>query len=162
VLAGQPVSRHWSDARTRVLIGRAVTDLLDAYAAGLATLLGAAPEVAGADPADVATDLLRHLPPTLCVIDALFVSDGADGGRVLAPVATDTFVVTADTLAADCTVAALLDCDRSASRLVARAVEALGSPAGRVDGDLSPFVGLRQPSPLTREAARRATADPRV
>ena len=69
VLSGRLVSRTWVEAATRVVVGRAVTDLTDGYAACLATLLGAAPEVAGADPADVAADLLAHLPP------------GARGGR---------------------------------------------------------------------------------
>ena len=43
---------------TRVLLGRAVTDLLDGYAAGLDTLLRAGAEVAGATAADVVADLL--------------------------------------------------------------------------------------------------------
>ncbi len=62
VLSGQRVSRQWAEAGTRVVVGRAVTELVDGYAACLATLLGAAPEVAGADPADLAADLLAHLP----------------------------------------------------------------------------------------------------
>lgn len=162
VLAEQPVSRLWSSAGTRVVVGRAVTDLVDAYAACLATLLGAVPEVAGAEPADVATDLLRHLPPTLCVVDSLVTSDGADGGRILTPVATDTVVVATDALGADCAVAGMLGCDRSSSRLVARALEVLGPPTGLVDGDLSPFAGIRLAPPLAREAARRATSDARL
>ena len=102
-LAEQVVSRAWSAADTRVVIGRAVTDLVDAYAGCLDTLLRVLPEVAGCEPADVAVDVLRHLAPHLAVVDATVTSGGADGNRILDARQTDTVVVATDPLLADAT-----------------------------------------------------------
>lgn len=172
VLAQAQISRLWVEADTRVVLGRAVTDLTDTYAAELATLLGAAREVAGAQDADVATGLLRYLPPVLAVVDALAVSDGADGARILGPAAvawsgehtvgSGTVVVARDALHADCVVAALLGVDRASSRLIGLAIDTMGAPTGRVEGDLTPFQGIRRPHPLATAAARRVGADARL
>lgn len=162
VLDAQPVSRLWLEAGTRVLAGRAVTDLLDGCAGALGTFLGAAPEIAGAAPRDVCVDLLRCAAPALVVVDALAVSGGGDGGRILAPVSTETVLVTTDAVLADCTLATLLGEDRSSSRLVEGALAELGEPAGRVEGDLTPWRGVARPHPLARRAARRVAEDARL
>jgi hypothetical protein len=162
VLSGQQVSRLWAEAGTRVVVGRAVTDLVHGYAACLATLLGAAPEVAGADPADVAADLLAHLPPSLAVVDALSPSVGPDGGRLPQPIDSRTLVVATDVLAAEGACAALLGLDRSASRLVERSILALGAPGGRTEGPLTAVKGAHLAHPLARAAARSVAAEPRL
>ena len=162
VLSGRLASRAWVEASTRVVVGRAVTDLTDGYAACLATLLGAAPEVAGAEPADVAADLLAHLPPALAVVDALAASVGPDGGRLPQPLDSNTLVVATDLLAADGATAALLGLDRSASSLVERALRTLGPPAGRTEGRLAPLHGAHAAHPLARAAARSVAAEPRL
>ena len=161
-LAEQVVSRSWSGGDTRVVIGRAVTDLVDAYAGCLDTLLRVLPEVAGCEPADVAVDVLRHLAPHLAVVDATATSGGADGNRLLDARQTDTVVVATDPLLADATVATLLGVDRSTSRLVERAIDVLGPPQGPVEGDLQPFAAVERAHPLATRAARRATRDPRL
>ena len=158
VLAGRSVSSAWVEADLRVVLARSVTSLADAYDGCLATLLGAAPEVGGADPADVVTDLLVHLPPALAVIDATVTSHGADGRHLLRELTTDSMVVATDALLADSTLAALLGQDRAGSRLVERALRVLGEPLGRVAGDLTPFAGLVRPHPLLINAFRRAGA----
>ena len=162
VLSGQQVSRLWVEAGARVVVGRAVTDLLHGYAACLATLLGAAPEVAGADPADVAADLVAHLPPTLVVVDALSASVGPDGGRLPQPIDSRALVVATDALAADSACAALLGVDRSASLLVERSLRALGAPTCRTEGQLSALEGTHGAHPLARSAARSVAAEPRL
>ena len=162
VLAGRQVSRLWAGAATRVVLGRAVTDLMDGYAGCLDTLLGCCPEVPGAEPADVVVDLLRRLPPTLAVLDATVTSGGADGGRLLLPVATGTAVVATDAVLADGILAGLLGEDRGASRLVERSLARLGEPGGRIEGDREPFAGVSRPHPLARAAAREAGADRRL
>ena len=162
VLSGRLAARAWVESPTRVLVARAVTDLVDGYAAGLTTLLGAAPEVAGAQAADVATELLRHLPPTLVVVDALAASVGPDGGRLPQLLDSRTLVVATDLLAADGASAALLGLDRSVSRLHAHALLAAGPPAGRTEGRLTPLDGARAAHPLTRAAARSVAAEPRL
>jgi hypothetical protein len=161
-LAEQVVSRAWSGADARVVIGRAVTDLVDAYAGCLDTLLRVLPEVAGCEPADVAVDVLRHLAPQLAVVDATVTSGGADGNRLLDARQTDTVVVATDPLLADAILAALLGVDRSTSRLVERAIDVLGPPQGRVEGDLEPFAAVERAHPLATRAARRAARDPRL
>ena len=162
VLSARPVSRLWAEAGARVVVGRAVTDLVHGYAACLATLLGAAPEVAGADPADVAADLLGHVPPTLAVVDALSASVGPDGARLPRPMDGKALVVATDVLAADSACAALLGLDRSASGLMERSILAHGPPRGRTEGLLSPLEGARAAHPLARAAARSVAAEPRL
>ncbi|NYG06657.1 hypothetical protein BJ986_001144 [Phycicoccus badiiscoriae] len=162
VLSGHQVSRRWAEAGSRVVVGRAVTDLVHGYAACLATLSGAAPEVAGADPADVATDLLRHLPPTLAVVDALSASVGPDGARLPKTIDSRALVVATEVLAADSACAALLGLDRSASGLVQRAILDHGTPDGRTDGLLAPLDGAHAAHPLARAAARSVAAEPRL
>jgi hypothetical protein len=155
VLAGQSVSSAWVEADVRVVLARSVTSLTDLYEGCLATLIGAAPEVPGADPADVAADLLEHLPPALAVIDATVTSHGADGRHLLRELTTDSMVVATDALLADATLAELLGQDRSGSRLVERALRKLGEPRGRCAGDRTPFAGLVGPHPLLNNAFRR-------
>ena len=166
VLSGHRCSAAWADARTRVVVGRAVTDLVDGFAGSLETLLAAAPEVAGAEPADVAVDLLVHLPPTLVVVDALAPATGADGARLPAPADTGTaggvLVVATDAVLADTCVAALFGQDRSASRLVARAVQRLGSSDGRLEGRLPEPTRRGGPHPRLRSAAAALSTEPRL
>lgn len=162
VLSGQRVSRTWVESDTRVLVGRAVTDLTDGYAAGLTTLLGAAPEVAGAEPADVAADLLSYLPPALTVVDALAASVGPDGGRLPRPLPSDRLVVATDVLSADGATAAALGLDRSTSPLFERALRTVGPPGGRTEGRLTPLEGARAAHPLARAAARSVVVEPRL
>ncbi len=162
VLDRRPVSTRWARADTRVVVARAVTDLVDGYAASLATLLGAARDVPQAEPADVVTDLLEHLAPTVVVVDALQASVGTDGGRVLDVVDSASILVATDAVTADGATAALLGLDRGASRLVKRAVDRLGSPAGRIEGALTAVDGARAAHPLARAAARALAAEPRL
>ena len=162
VLAGQSVSSVWVEADLRVVLARSVTSLSDAYDGCLATLLGAAAQVAGADPADVASDLLVHLPPALAVIDATVTSHGADGGHLLRELTTGSLVVATDALLADSVLAALLGQDRAGSRLVGRALRVVGEPSGRVSGDVTAFAALVRPHPLLIGAARQLEAEPSV
>jgi len=162
LLAGQSVSSAWVEADLRVILGRSVTSLADAFNGALATLLGAAVEVAGADPADVVADLLVHLPPGLVVIDASVTSHGADGGHLLRELTTGSMVVAADALLADSVLATLLGQDRSASRLVDRALRVMGEPQGQIGGDLTPFAGVVRPHPLLINAWRGTEAEPAV
>ncbi|SDP65672.1 protein of unknown function [Pedococcus dokdonensis] len=162
VLSGRLVSRCWVESPTRVVVGRAVTDLTEGYAACLRTLLGAAPEVAGADPADVGADLLTHLPPTLAVVDALAASVGPDGGRLPQPLDSRALVVATDLLAADSATAALLGLDRSAAPLFERALLAVGPPTGRTEGRLASLDGAHAAHPLARAAAGSVAAEPRL
>ncbi|WP_162246877.1 DUF362 domain-containing protein [Phycicoccus sp. Root101] len=180
VLHGCAVSTVWAGAGTRVLLGRAVTDLLDRYAAALDPFLRAGEEVAGAAPADVVADLLDLVPPQLVVVDALEAAVGPDGGRLPRLLDTGTLVVGTDVLAVDGAVAGLLGQDRSSSRLFAGALarrrtgpgdgrvhgfgDGRGGPSTRsgVLGAVVPFAGTHGPHPAARAAAVRLAADPEL
>jgi hypothetical protein len=162
VLSGRQVSRLWVEAGSRVVVARAVTDLVHGYAACLATLLGAAPEVAGAEPADVAADLLAHVTPTLAVVDALSASVGPDGARLPRSIDSKALVVATEVLAADSACAALLGLDRSVSGLMERSILAHGAPGGRTEGLLTPLAGAHAAHPLARAAARSVATEPRL
>ena len=162
VLAGRDVASDWAQADVRVVLARCATSLADAYDGCLAALLGAAPALAGADPADVVTDLLMYLPPALAVIDATVASHGVDGRHLLREHDTDSLVIARDALLADSALATLLGQDRAGSRLVGRALQVHGEPQGRVAGDLTPFAEVVRPHPLVINAFRRAAAEPSV
>jgi len=162
VLHGRPCGALWAGAGCRVVVARAVTDLVDGYAGSLATVLGAAPEVPGAEPADVCADLLAHLPVDLVVVDALETAAGPDGARLPRVVATDALVTATDAVLADSALAALLGQDRAASRLLARVVQRGSSPAGTTDGSLTALPGVTGPHPRTRAAAAALAGSPRL
>jgi hypothetical protein len=162
VLHGRPCSARWAAAGCRVVIGRGVTDLVDGYAGSLATVLGAAPEVPGAEPADVCAELLAYLPVDLVVVDAIQTASGVDGARLPRLVATDALVAATDPVLADSALAALLGQDRGASRLLARAIERDGAPAGTTDGALTQLPGVAGPHPRTRAAATALAQSPRL
>ena len=111
VLSGRLVSRAWVESSARVVVGRAVTDLTDGYAACLAMLLGAAPagwrrargrRCRPPDPPSPGTRGGRRARG----------ERRPDGGRLPQPVDSRTLVVATDLLAADGAAAALLGLDR--------------------------------------------------
>ena len=160
VLHQGAVSALWVAAQTRVVVGRAATDLVDGYAGCLQVLGAVAQEVPGAELADVVREVDQFLPACLAVVDVLEVSAGPDGSHLLDPVRTDAVVVSADTVAADSALAALLGVDRSLSRPVARV---LGDRSlTPVTGDCSALGGVTVPHPLAVAAARAAAAHPGV
>lgn len=162
VLYGHPVSRIWARADVRIVVCRNASDAVDGYAGALDALLAAAPTIAGADPADVAADILELFPPHLAVADAVVSSHGPDGRHLLRELATRALVVTVDALRLDLTLALLQGEDPAASRLVQRALGRREPWPGTVVGDLTPFSGWVRPHPLVRDAARHAGANPAV
>ncbi len=161
VLHGRRASARWVDADLRVVVARAATDLVEGFCGVLAPLGGAAAEVPGAAPGDVAADVLTFLPPHLGVIDALFLSDGPDGVRLPRETPTGT-VILGDPLLAEVTLAHLVGIDRSSSGHVRAVLARRGEPGGRVDGDRTPFDGVQVPHPLVRATAGMAVAQPTI
>lgn len=162
VLAGAELAAAWLDAQVRVVVARSATDAAQGYAGCLEVLLGVAAELPGAEPADVAADLLACAPPTLALVDAVVSSHGPDGRHVLRELATDALVAATDALLADVLLADLQGEDRAASRLVQRGLERWSQPAGEVVGDLTPFSGWVRAHPLLRDGIRRAAATPQL
>ena len=157
VLSGQLVAAQWADAGLRVVLARSMTDLVDGYRGCLDTLLSVAHPVAGAAPADVAADLLDHLPPQLAIVDALVSSHGFAGSDVGRPLDTEALIAADDALVADVLTARLQAVDPGASRLVHEALARHGLPTeARVHGDLTPFAGWQNAPTLARDALQQS------
>ncbi|WP_344813845.1 DUF362 domain-containing protein [Microlunatus aurantiacus] len=162
VLAGGAVSAAWVEADTRVVVGRSTTDIFDGYLGCLSTLIGVAPEIPGARPADVVAAILEHAPPGLALVDATVSSDGPDGARLLREHDTNTVIAATDAVLADAVLATLQGEDRSASPLVEHALRVRGHVMDRVEGDLARFENWHGVSPIVRAAACRAASHPRA
>ena len=147
------VSSRWVGARLRVVLGRAVTDLADGYAACLDTLALLAP-IPGAAVAEVSADVVLHAPAHLAVADALQASGGTDGRGVPQPLPTATLIVARDAALVDQTVARLMGEDRSVARPFAELLRLRGEPPGALDGDLSPWPDFPRADAGLREARR--------
>ncbi len=156
VLHQHRVARAWVDADVRIVLCRSASDAMDGFAGALDALLAVTPALPGAEPADVAVELLEHLPPSLAVADAVVSSHGPDGRHLLRELDTHALVVATDALRLDLTLAALQREDPAASRLVRRALRYRLPAPGTVTGDLRPFAGWVRAHPLVRDAARRA------
>ena len=151
VLSARVVSSVWESAGLRIVIARGVPDPVDGYLGCLETLLAAAPAVPGAEPGDVAADLLTHLPPDLSIVDATASSDGADD--LAAGSMAATAVLSDDCLLADVVMARLHSIDPAMSRLLRAALSAPGLPAEYViEGDQTPLGWPPSASPLLADA----------
>jgi hypothetical protein len=156
VLHGHRISADWQRADLRVLVCRNVTDAADGLAGALDALLQVAPELPGADAADVAAELLALEPAHLCIADALVSSHGGDGRHVLRELPTGALAAATDAVRLDLLLATLQGLEPGASRLVRRALSTHAPEPGPVAGDLTPFPGWIAAPPSLREAARRA------
>jgi hypothetical protein len=156
VLHAHRVSALWQRADLRVLVCRSATDAVDGLVGALDALLLVAPELPGAEAADVAAELLAVVPPHLCVADALVSSDGADGRRVLRELPTGTLAAATDAVRLDLVLGTLQGLDPGRSRLVQRALRSHTPASGPVLGDLTPFEGWVAAPPNLAEGVRRA------
>ena len=79
VLHGRRVSTAWTQAALRIVLVRSATDLADGYAGCVDLLAEVVEPTAEATRADLAADVLEHLPATVAVVDALVTSRGLSG-----------------------------------------------------------------------------------
>ena len=141
--------------RLRVVLARSVTDLADGYAGCVDLLADVVEPTAEATRADLAADVLEHLPASLAVIDAIVSSHGISGRSRVALLDSAALVLGDDALLVDVALARLLGQDPAVSRPVAAAIRSAGLPDTHgVSGDLMPFHGWRSASPAVREAVR--------
>jgi hypothetical protein len=155
VLHGRRVSTAWTQAALRIVLARSVTDLADGYAGCVDLLADVVEPTAEATRADLAADVLEHLPATVAVVDALVTSRGLSGRGRLDPMDTAALVVGDDALLVDVVLARLLGLDPAVSRPVGAAMRSAGLPAvDEVSGDLTPFQGGRAAPAAVREAVR--------
>ncbi|MEV7187581.1 DUF362 domain-containing protein [Kitasatospora sp. NPDC093102] len=170
VLHGSGLARRWLDAGFRINIAKNSTHPEFGYALCLANLFGVLPQDdkhhhyrARRDGAEVVVDLLRSHPPDFHLIDAVVSSHGCAGSHVGRPLRTDTVIAAPDGALADLVGALLMGVDPVSSPLNARVLSDRGLPdAYRIDGDLTPYQGWRNPPRSLVEAVRRLAPDGRA
>ncbi|MGW7585154.1 DUF362 domain-containing protein [Kitasatospora sp. NPDC054768] len=170
VLHGSGMARSWLDAGFRINIAKNSTHPEFGYALCLANLFGVLPQDdkhhhyrARRDGAEVILDLLRSYPPDFHLIDAVVSSHGCAGSQVGRPLRTDTVIAAPDGVLADLVGALLMGVDPVSSPLNARVLSDRGLPdAYRIDGDLTPYPGWRNPPRSLVEAVRRLAPDGRA
>ncbi|MFF4378138.1 hypothetical protein [Kitasatospora sp. NPDC001547] len=112
------------------------------------------------DGAEVVVDLLRTHPPDFHLVDAVVSSHGCAGSQVGRPLRTGTVIAAADGVLADLVGALLMGVDPASSPLYARVLDDCGLPDDyRIDGDLTPYQGWRNPPRPLVEAVRRLAPD---
>ncbi|MBO1413489.1 DUF362 domain-containing protein [Streptomyces sp. FH025] len=170
VLHGSALARAWLEAGFRINLAKNCTHPEFGYALCLANLLGVLPYDdkhhhyrARRDGAEVVADLLRSHPPDFHLIDAVVSSHGCAGSQVGRPLRTETVIAAPDGVLADLVGALLMGVDPVSSPLNARVLSDRGLPdAYRIDGDLTPYPGWRNPPRSLVEAVRRLAPDGRA
>jgi hypothetical protein len=160
-LHGHHVGAPWLTAGVRIVVAPCGVDLANGYrsvARQLATALAAgaiasAPRVGGFafDPVEVARDVVRVVPPDLCIVDAIHVTTVGAGSAV--PV--DTVIAATTVQAADLASATMLGVDPYADPAAAGALRDGGIDGLIVDGDLRRFPGVSVPADSMRRDSRR-------
>lgn len=161
------ISRHWSGAGYRINFAKNKTHEEYAFALCVHNLAGIAVSIAAngqrrpRTPPDDCLDVLRRAPADFNIIDGFISCHGGAGQRVPLPMATHTFIASADTLLADWAGAVKMGLDPYASPINATALKRIGLPAQyEILGDLMPYPLWRNVHPLLVQSARlRRQAD---
>lgn len=163
VLAGTPLSECWTEAHFRIVFARSRTHVEHSYALCLHTLLSVLPlndrlfhYRQQQKPWDLCMELLQHTPIDFALIDAWQTADGL-GLSAKHQQDTRSLIAGNNLLWVDWLGAVKMGLDPSASRLNAHALERMGLPTERqVEGDLSPWMGVRTVHPLVADSFRQA------
>lgn len=153
------LGRAWVESSFRIVFAKNRTHETRAYALCLDNLLGVVPfgeadlSCEGAPAA--ACELLDRVPPHFCIVDAVISSHGMAGTLAGRPLVTQTVIAGRSLLLTDWVGAARMKIDPHASPLNAWALKRFGLPRSyEVDGDLTPYEGWSNVSPLVTDAAR--------
>jgi hypothetical protein len=117
VLSGQPVSSAWARAALRIVLARWTDDPQETFRGCVSAMLGCVSAIPGAVPADVAADMVTHLPPAFAIVEA----PGEDQD-------THTLIASGDVVLTDVVGAVLHGEDPAASPLVDGCVRTRGLP----------------------------------
>jgi uncharacterized protein (DUF362 family) len=157
VLAGSKLGRAWVEADFRIVFAKNKTHPSFSYALALQSLLTLLP---GKDkdyqlrcrwkPWDCAPPLLRAAPVHFALIDAVVSSHGSAGSHLPRALATHTLIAGDDLLLCDLVAALKMGLDPHASPINAAALRETDGPVSpyRIEGDLAPYEGWRNPHPL--------------
>jgi len=163
VLAGSALGRAWLEAHVRISFAKNKTDEEHGFSLGLQNLLGVLPlrdkdyhYRHRLDTGDVILELLRHTPVHFSLIDAVISNHGSAGSHGVNPLRTNTVIAGQDIVLTDWTAALKMGADPYASPLTARVLRDVGLPPNyRMEGDLEPYAGWRNVSPLTLDSVRK-------
>jgi hypothetical protein len=170
VLHGSGLARPWLEAHYRISFAKNKTDEENFYALGLYNLLGALP-LRDKDyhyrhrlkPGDVCLELLQQTPVQFSLVDAVISNHGSAGARVARPLVTQTIIAGDNLLLVDWAAALKMGLDPFVSTINAPALRRLGLPPDqRIEGDLTPYEGWRNVSPLLADSVRRRNQRPDV
>jgi hypothetical protein len=144
LLAGERVSAAWVQAGLRLVLARWSQDDEDLFRGAVSALPSCAATIRGAATADVAAEIVTHLPPAFSIVE---VCDGDDSARLIA---SRSVVLT------DVVTAVLWGTDPAASRVVEACLRSEGLPVDYyIEGDIEPLAPRRTQTRLTSDALRQ-------
>jgi len=162
ILAGSALGRAWLEAHVRISFAKNKTDEEHGFSLGLQNLLGVLPlrdkdyhYRHRLDTGDVIVELLRRTPVHFSLIDAVISNHGGEGTCRVTPLHTGTLVAGPGIVLIEWAAALKMGVDPYVSALTARVLREVGLPPNhRIDGDLTPYKGWRNPSPLALHSVR--------
>ncbi|AEE52756.1 DUF362 domain-containing protein [Haliscomenobacter hydrossis] len=168
ILAGTSLSTHWQSAHFRIIFCKNKTDEEQAYALGLHNLLASLPLRAKTfhyqhrlKKEEVALDLYLHSKIHFTIVDAWQSNHGYLGNTQSNPLATHTFIASADLLLADWIAALKMGLDPYLSNVNATVFRQVGLPVKyTIKGDLSPYPGWKNVPIHLRESAQKRNQSP--
>lgn len=167
-LAGTELSEYWQSAHFRINFCKNKTDEAQGYALGLYNLMGVLPLKAKSfhyklrlKQEEVALDLYRHVSFDFTIVDAWCSNHGSQGSRSPKPLYTNAFIASESLLLADWVGALKMGLDPYLSPLNAAVLRDCGLPIHyKMEGDLTPWPGWKNPSIHIRESTAKRNASP--
>ncbi|MGF1547682.1 MAG: DUF362 domain-containing protein [Thiotrichales bacterium] len=162
-LRGSDLAAAWRDAAFRISFASNKTDEREGYALGLHGLLGALP-LADKDyyyrqrlaSGDAIAELLAVTPVDFALIDAVISAHGSGGGRDPCPLTTNCILAGRHLALVDFIGALKMGLDPYCSPLCATVFRRHGLPAAyAIKGNLAPYAGWKNPSPVVLDSHRR-------
>jgi uncharacterized protein (DUF362 family) len=145
VLSGQEISAAWTRAAVRLVVARWTHDPQEVFRGCVSAMLSCVRPIPGAEPADVAADMVTHLPPAFAIIEA--PGDDED---------SHTLIASGDVVLTDVVGAVLHGEDPTASPLIERCVRTGGlPPAYSIVGNAEPPAIRPITRPSVTDALRR-------
>jgi len=167
ILRDSSLSRAWIEANFRIVFAKCRTDEEFTFAAALQSLIGILPSpdtelqyYQRLRPEDLASELLRLVPPHFAIVDAFVANQGSAGSRQSHPLHASTIIASSSIVLADWAAAGKLGVDPYRSSIVAKAVRERGLPCpSTVTGDITPLPAVKNVHPMVADAvARRNTS----
>ena len=167
-LHGTGLGRAWVEAQYRINFAKNKTHEEFRFALCLHNLLGVLPLRDKGyhyrhrlKPWELCVAVHRQTPAHFNLIDAFISNHGSEGSRIAHPLETHALIAGNDALLVDWAASLKMGADPYASPLNAKALREVGLPL-RYDivGDLSPYPGWINPSPMLMDSVRKREESP--